>query len=107
MDFLNDENSYLIDLEGVVPAPPDVDVELFAGHRWAEPSVEHLRQLMRQVFSQHEEAQRRAQQGRADMVKNLDWNVVTDRWVNEFERLLDSPFTLAAPEPLQKILSLP
>ena len=107
MDFLHEENSYLIDLEGVVPTPPDVDVELYAGHRWAEPSVEHLRQLMRQVFSQHEEAQRRAERGRAEMVRDWDWNVVIKRWVNEFERLMDSPFASAAPEPLREVLSLP
>ncbi|MCH8268975.1 MAG: glycosyltransferase [Acidobacteria bacterium] len=89
MDFLHDENSYLIDLEGVVPTPPDVDVELYAGQRWAEPSVEHLRQLMRQVFSHREEAQRRAERGRAEMVEHWDWNMVMKRWVNEFERLLN------------------
>ena len=93
-DFLHDGNSYLVDVESVVPAPQDVDVELFAGHCWAEPSVEHLRQLMRQVVTDREEAQGRAARGRADMVKNLDWNVVTDRWASEFERLLDAPFSV-------------
>ena len=38
MDFLNDANSELVDCK-LAPVPWNVDVELFAGLRWAEPSV--------------------------------------------------------------------
>jgi glycosyltransferase involved in cell wall biosynthesis len=90
MDFLHDENSYLIDCE-TVPVPWNNDVELSAGHRWAEPSVEHLRQLMRHAFEHREEAKQKAMRGRAEMVETWDWDdVVRKRWVPEFERLLRS-----------------
>lgn len=90
MDFLNDENSYLIDCE-TVPVPWNNDVELSAGHRWAEPSVDHLRQLMRHVFEHREDAKKKAIQGRTEMVQKWDWDdVVRQRWVPEFERLLQS-----------------
>jgi glycosyltransferase involved in cell wall biosynthesis len=88
LDFLHDRNSYLIDLDGVVPAPPDLDVEYYAGHCWANPSVDHLRQLMRHVFSHPEEARQRAVQARAEMVERWDWNLVSELWANEFHRLL-------------------
>ncbi len=87
-DFLSHENSYLIDYS-VAPVPEDVDVEIFAGHRWAEPDVDHLRQLMRQIFSHREEARQRAEQGRACMVQQYDWKVIIPRWVAESRRLLD------------------
>ncbi len=87
LSFLRDENSYLIDIEGLVPA--SVEEESFAGHLWAQPSVEHLRKLMREVFSHREEAKKRAQQGRRDMVERWDWSVRAPLWVNEFRRLLD------------------
>ena len=48
--FLNVANSYLIDFRLGVRAP-DTDVEIFAGHQWAEPDVDHLRTLMRHVFT--------------------------------------------------------
>jgi len=87
-EFLNSKNSYLIDYR-VVPVPHDVDVELFTGQRWAEPDVDHLRQLMRRVFSQREESRQRALQGRADMVQRYDWSVIIPQWVAEFRRLLN------------------
>jgi len=87
LDFLGDENSYLIDVEGLVPAA--VEEEIFAGHLWAQPSIEHLRQLMRRAVSNPAEARGRGQQGRRDMVTNWDWSVTAPLWVNEFRRLLD------------------
>ncbi len=88
LDFLHDGNSYLIEPEGIVPVPADVDGEYYAGHHWAEPSVDHLRQLMRQVFSHPEEARQRAARGRAELVERWDWSVVSKHWANEFRRLL-------------------
>ena len=87
LDFLRDENSYLIDIEGLVPAA--VEEEIFAGHLWAQPSLEHLRQLMRRAFSQRDEARARGRQGRRDMVADWDWSITAPLWVNEFRRLLD------------------
>lgn len=87
LSFLRDENSYLIDIEGLVPA--SVEEEIFAGHLWAQPSVEHLRQLMREVFSHPGEAKKRAQQGRRDMVEHWDWGVRAALWVDEFRRIVD------------------
>jgi len=87
LDFLNDENSYLIDVESLVPA--SAEEESFAGHLWAQPSIHHLRQQMRRVFSHRGEAQQRARQGRSDMVANWDWSITARLWVDEFRRLLD------------------
>jgi glycosyltransferase involved in cell wall biosynthesis len=86
LDFLREENSYLIDIEGLVPAP--IEEESFAGHLWAQPSVEHLRQLMRAASAHPEDAHRRARQGRQDMIDHWDWSIAAPLWVNEFRRLL-------------------
>lgn len=87
MDFLTEENSYLIDYQ-IVPTPADIDIECHARCRWAEPSVDHLRALMRHVFSHPEEARKKAQRGRQEMVEKYDWTVIMSRWAKEFERLL-------------------
>jgi glycosyltransferase involved in cell wall biosynthesis len=86
-DFLNKNNSYLIESK-LTAVPASVDFEVYAGHRWAEPSIDHLRHLMRQVYSRPEEARRRAERGREDILRNYDWTVVIPRWVSEFQRLL-------------------
>ncbi|MGH9352806.1 MAG: glycosyltransferase, partial [Terriglobia bacterium] len=88
MDFLNAGNSYLIESK-LTTVPETSDLELFMGHRWAEPDQEHLSQLMREVRSGREEAARKADRGRQDMLRDYDWNVVIPRWVNEFQRLLN------------------
>ncbi len=89
LDYLNDDNSFLIDLEGVAPVPSDVDLEVFAGHCWAAPSVDHLRQRMREVYSQPEKAKRRAERGRAHVISNYDWPVAGKRWTEAIQRLLN------------------
>lgn len=88
LDFLTDENSYLVDYT-LVRTPPDVDVEIFAGHRWAEPDVEHLRALMRHVVTHGEEAKEKARRGRRDIVQKHDWSVIMARWIKEFDKLLE------------------
>jgi glycosyltransferase involved in cell wall biosynthesis len=90
LDFLNEANSYLIDVEAVLPTPPNLDLEIFAGHRWAEPSVGHLRQLMRRAVAHREEASARARQGRSDMVEKWDGRRVAALFAGEFVRQLDA-----------------
>jgi len=93
MDFLNDENANLIELEGLQSTGADIDIEVFAGHRWAEPSVDHLRRLLRFALSHRAESARKAERGLADMREKWDWRIVVPHWVREFERLLGRPVT--------------
>jgi glycosyltransferase involved in cell wall biosynthesis len=89
LDFLNQNNADLIELEGVRPTGADIDLEVFAGHRWAAPSVEHLRQLLRRAVTDPPSSSRKAARGLADMREKWDWKFVIPTWTKEFERLLD------------------
>ncbi len=100
LDFLDDSNSYLIDVEGILPTPPNLDLEIFAGHRWAEPSVDHLRQLMRRVSSHPEEAAARARKGRRDMVEKWDGKRIASLFAEEFVRQLDAVSPARAAHPV-------
>jgi glycosyltransferase involved in cell wall biosynthesis len=82
--FMTQENSFLIDTEGLVEVregdsdyPPD-----YWGHRMAQPSGDHLRQLMRYVLAHPAEARRRGERARQD---------VATRWTraNATRRMLD------------------
>jgi hypothetical protein len=88
LDFLHDANSYLIDYK-LAATPSDTDVEIFAGHQWAEPDVDHLRSLMRHVFTHRAEAKEKARVGRKEMVERYDRNIIMARWTGEVRRLLD------------------
>lgn len=90
LDFLNDGNSFLIDLDGVVPTSYRLDLEVFAGQFWAQPSVDHLRQLMRHVFAHRDAARAKANTGRADMVRDWDARRVASLFADQFARLLDA-----------------
>lgn len=89
VDYLDDTNAYLIDIEGMVPVPADSDREVYFGHRWSEPSVDHLRQLMRRVFTHQEEARQRAARARADMEQKWDWRIMAKLWAAKFHELFD------------------
>lgn len=86
-EFLRDTNSYPIAVEEIVPA--SCQDEFVAGHCWAEPSVDDLRRQLREVFVNSTEAQKRAAQGRRDVVEQWDWSVVIPTWAQEFRRLCD------------------
>jgi glycosyltransferase involved in cell wall biosynthesis/SAM-dependent methyltransferase len=65
VDFMTRENSYLVDHElaaigpGADPYPAEAT--------WAEPDLDHAAALMREVFDDPAEAQRRALRGQADI----------------------------------------
>jgi glycosyltransferase involved in cell wall biosynthesis len=86
-EFLCDANSFPIAVEGTVSAL--CEDELLAEHRWAEPSVDDLRQHMRAIFTNSVDAQKRSTQGRHDAVERWDWSVVIAEWAQEFRRLCE------------------
>ena len=69
LDFMTEENSYLVDYE-LVQAPAHS-----APHRrgllWAEPDIANAARLMRHVYEHRDEARRRGEVGRADVRRLL------------------------------------
>ena len=88
LDFLREEICYFADCE-LRPVPWNNDVELSAGHHWAEVSVERLRKLMRHAFENREEAWEKGRRGRAEMVDGWQWDSVIQKyWIPQLQRLL-------------------
>jgi hypothetical protein len=54
LDFMTPETSYLVNYERV-PIPESV-AQYPRGSYWAEPSVEHAAELMRQVYDRRDES---------------------------------------------------
>ncbi len=71
--FMNDDNSYPIEIEGLEDVPPHIDTPVLIGHKWAKPSVEHLRRQMRYVFEHRQEAQGTGGKAREDVCQH--WTI--------------------------------
>jgi len=87
VDFMTDENSYLIDVESYRTEPKcDWICPQYRGQKFAIPSMNHLQQLMRQVYSDKELADKKGKQARKDMIKKWQWKFAAEKW---FKRLKD------------------
>lgn len=98
LDFMNDKNSYLIDVDGLAPLNPAIAREnpfYTPDQRWAEPSVSHTARLMRQVFERRDEARTKGARARRDILEN--WPMErTARWIAE---------RVASPTPNRAVVS--
>lgn len=78
LDFMDDSNSLLIEIEGLVPVDARMEVPLHRGQRWAEPSAVHLAELLQRVASSEDLRRKLGQRARADMESRWQWQHVTD-----------------------------
>lgn len=59
----------------------------FQGQSWAQPSVPHLRQLMRRVVSNRREAAARGAAARARMLERYSPQAIADKVVHQLRRI--------------------
>ncbi|MBW1974200.1 MAG: glycosyltransferase [Deltaproteobacteria bacterium] len=78
LEFMNDENSYLIDVEELEIIDEKMELAFYRGQYWAKPSVQHLAEIMRYVYERRDEAKKRGDKARRDIKKKWDWDTVTE-----------------------------
>jgi glycosyltransferase involved in cell wall biosynthesis len=83
--YMNDRNSYLIDIEGIVGDAPYV---------FAEPSLSHLRGLMRYVFSHRDAARRMGLRARQDVDLHWSWDNVARTIIDRLRAIRPRLFSL-------------
>ena len=74
LEFMTDDNSLLVDVEKLVEIDERMEVEHFWGMHWAEPSADHLSEILRRSAT---DADLRSQLGswaRADVVERWGWD---------------------------------
>jgi glycosyltransferase involved in cell wall biosynthesis len=88
-EFMHAGNSYLTEYELVdIPECVVANAPWFRGQRWAEPSVAHLRQLMREVFENPTAARKRGAVARDEVLRKYNRPVVARQIARELHRVL-------------------
>ncbi len=72
-DFLNEENSYLVDYQ-LVPIPEKWYTGFYnKGQWWAEPALDDLKKKMRLVYNNYHEAQKKGELLKMNIAKQYNW----------------------------------
>lgn len=80
LEFMNDNNSYLVDIDGTEAEPRcDWICSEYVGGKFAIPNKDHLKELMRYIYENQEHAKLKGKVAREYMIKNFDWKVSCQR----------------------------
>uniref|UniRef100_A0A383WC78 Glycosyl transferase family 1 domain-containing protein n=1 Tax=Tetradesmus obliquus TaxID=3088 RepID=A0A383WC78_TETOB len=86
--YLDERVGYPISVDRLVPVQGSGQaVGWFQGLRWAQPSVQHLRQLMRRVYTERQEAAAKGAAARARMLERYSPDAIADVLVKELKRI--------------------
>ncbi len=107
LDYLNDDNGYLIDVEELVDVPKygNSNDIYYEGSKWAKPSIESLKHLLRHVYDNREEAEQKAINGFNYVQENLTWNHTATKLIQILSATKDAfkPFTRIPIEVKEKL----
>ena len=70
-DFMTEANSIPLQIDGLIPAV--AKCPYYEGFRWAQPSYEHLRTLLRWVYEHQDEARTIGERAAQDAVHRWTW----------------------------------
>ncbi|KAL7691504.1 putative glycosyl transferase, family 1 [Plasmopara halstedii] len=82
--YMTEENSYPLRVSRLI----EIEEGAFKGHKWADPCVEHLKELLLRVKNHPKEAVAKGKQARKDMVKNYSSNIVGEIVLGHVNRIL-------------------
>jgi glycosyltransferase involved in cell wall biosynthesis len=89
LDFMDDNNSYLINIDGHAVEPRcNWITSHYINQKFAIPSKDHLKQLMRYVYEHKQEASQKGEKARKFMVENYDWKVSCQRMESRIEEII-------------------
>ena len=85
MDFMNDKNAYPLRVKELIDAK--AKCPYYAGFQWAEPDEEHLRHLMRHVYSNKDAAKQVGKYAAEDVAKNWTWENTATKIIKRLENI--------------------
>ncbi len=92
LEFMNDDNSYLINIdEHTIEPRCNWITGQYIGRKFATPNKTHLRQLMRYIYEHKEEALQKGKIAREHIIKNFDWSISCKRMKDRLDQLCQIP----------------
>ncbi len=85
--FMNEMNSYLVDIDGLEEVGGEMEIEFYRGHFWASPSLDSLKTQLRHVYEHPVEARSKALQAREDVVKKWNWKTAAEKALDRLEAI--------------------
>ena len=85
--FMNDENSLLLDIEGVRAVDHQAEFAFYRGHHWAEPSRAHLTEVLVRLAADPAMRRRLGARARSDVERRWQWKQVTQAMVDRVDAL--------------------
>lgn len=76
LEFQNDDNSWLIRVDGLDVIDDREEFPGYKGQRWAAPSVDDFARLLAVAATDERERARKAERARTDMVERWDWSKI-------------------------------
>jgi len=87
MDYVNDDNAFLIEVEDFLPLPNWRELpEEYEHILYAEPSLEHTKELMRYVYENYNEALKIGRRARASL-HEWTWDKAADKIINRLKQI--------------------
>ena len=87
MDYANERNAYLIDYEMIETHAAMLWHPGYRGALYANPSVEHTRSLMREVYEHRGQGKVKGRRAREGVVRNYTWKLAAERIIKRLEEI--------------------
>ena len=75
--FMNDENSLLLDIDGLREVDHQSEFAFYRGHRWSEPSQAHLTEVLGRLAGDPALRRQLGARARSDVERHWQWKHVT------------------------------
>jgi len=84
-DFLTESTGYPLNVRAMIDA--EARCVYYQGFQWADPDIDHLKALMRQVYENPEEARARGAKAAAAVAAKYTWKHCAQRILDRLEKL--------------------
>ncbi|KUF87062.1 hypothetical protein AM587_10008239 [Phytophthora nicotianae] len=84
-EYMTEENSYPLKSDGLI----EIEEGAFKGHKWADPSVKHLKELLLRIKEHPQEAVAKGKQARKDMVDKYSPEIIGEIVLGHITRILE------------------
>jgi glycosyltransferase involved in cell wall biosynthesis len=84
-EFATDENSYLLDITGTIPAV--AKCPYYEGFKWADPDADHFSELLQKIYNNQDQAKAKGKLAAHEMQQNWTWENTVKKIINRINSI--------------------